>query len=198
MMSQRSGFAVLIIRVLAWICFLLLVCIVLAFPQTDLWVSSLFFKTGAGFEVNGLWWERIIYHSMGLLVTIVTLGLLGTWLYNRLWHRCLLGLDTPKLSILIGLLVLVPGLLVNWGIKGHIGRARPIQLEQFGGEKRFTPAFVPSDQEGGSFSSGHAATGFWLVAVAFCLSGRFGGIVMTTPSTSCISTRRASRRTHFS
>jgi lipid A 4'-phosphatase len=68
----------------------------------------------------------------------------------------------------------VPGLLVNLGLKEHVGRARAVNLEQFGGDARFTPAFVPSDEEGGSFSSGHAATGFWVVAVAYSLSGRFG------------------------
>ncbi len=164
----------LAIPISVWLWFLVFVTVSLTFPQIDLWVSSLFFTPGVGFEIKGVWWERIIYRSIGYVVTILTLGLIATWLYNRLRHRRLLGLDTRKLGVLIGLLVLVPGLLVNLGLKEHVGRARAVNLEQFGGDARFTPAFVPSDQEGGSFSSGHAATGFWVVAVAYGLSGRFG------------------------
>ena len=157
-----------------WLWFLVFVTVFLAFPEIDLWVSALFYTPGVGFEINGLWWERIIYRSIGYIVTILALGLIGTWLYNRLGHQQLLGLDARKLGVLIGLLILVPGLLVNLGLKEHVGRARAVNLEQFGGEARFTPAFIPSDQGGGSFSSGHAATGFWVVAVAYSLSGRFG------------------------
>jgi lipid A 4'-phosphatase len=43
---------------------------------------------------------------------------------------------------------------------------------EFGGDKTFTPAFVRSDQEGGSFSSGHAAAAAYVVAVAAILAGR--------------------------
>ncbi|MEA3642694.1 MAG: phosphatase PAP2 family protein [Lamprobacter sp.] len=76
-----------------------------------------------------------------------------------------------QLSFLLLLLVLVPGLVVNQLFKEHWGRARPIQLEQFGGYRTFTPAFVVSDQNGNSFSSGHVAAAAWLVAVPVVLFG---------------------------
>lgn len=76
-----------------------------------------------------------------------------------------------QLSFLLLLLALVPGLVVNQVFKEHWGRARPIQLEQFGGHQTFTPAFVVSDQNGGSFSSGHVAAAAWLVAVPVVLFG---------------------------
>jgi membrane-associated phospholipid phosphatase len=76
-----------------------------------------------------------------------------------------------QLSFLLILLALVPGLLINQVFKEHWGRARPIQLEQFGGDRTFSPAFVPSDQGGGAFSSGHVAAAAWLVAVAVVLFG---------------------------
>jgi len=176
-MSNRAAFAVSAIPRFVWLWFLSFTCIVLTFPQIDLWTSSLFFTPGVGFDAKGLWWERIIFHSTGLLLAVVTIGLFGTWSYNRLRHKSLLGLDSRKIGMLIGLLILVPGLLVNVGLKAHIGRARPIQVEQFGGEAQFTPAFIPSEEKGCSFSSGHAAAGFWLVVVAFDLSGGFGGWV---------------------
>jgi lipid A 4'-phosphatase len=80
-----------------------------------------------------------------------------------------------RLAFLLLLLALVPGLVVNQVLKEHWGRARPVQLEQFGGSKQFTPAFVLSDQGGGSFSSGHVAAAAWLVAVAAVLSGARSG-----------------------
>lgn len=74
-----------------------------------------------------------------------------------------------RLAFLLLLLMLVPGLLVNQVFKEHWGRARPIQLEQFGGHRTFSPAFVVSDQGGGAFSSGHVAAAAWLVAVPVVL-----------------------------
>ncbi|MBK1618133.1 hypothetical protein CKO42_06675 [Lamprobacter modestohalophilus] len=76
-----------------------------------------------------------------------------------------------QLGFLLLLLALVPGLIVNQVFKEHWGRARPIQLEPFGGHRTFTPAFVVSDQNGGSFSSGHVAAAAWLVAVPVVLFG---------------------------
>ncbi len=76
-----------------------------------------------------------------------------------------------RLAFLLLLLTLVPGLLVNQLFKEHWGRARPIQLEQFGGNRSFSPAFVISDQGGGAFSSGHVAAAAWLVAVPVVLFG---------------------------
>lgn len=53
-----------------------------------------------------------------------------------------------------------PALIVDAGLKNHIGRARPAQVEEFGGMLRFTPAFMPSNQcdHNCSFVSGHVAT----------------------------------------
>ena len=59
------------------------------------------------------------------------------------------------------------GLLINAGVKEHWGRARPIQVSEFGGHKHFSLALVPADQcdHNCSFVSGHAASGFVLMAV---------------------------------
>ncbi len=165
---------ILAVPVVVWIAFFLCADLMLAFPEVDLRVSGWFFTPGVGFEANGVWWERFIYHSVEYLVVGVSLGLIGLWLYNRYRRRALMRLDGRRLSLLLALLLVVPGLFVNQGLKEHLGRARPVQLREFGGDKQFTPAFVPSDQGGGSFSSGHAVTGFWLVAVAYTLSNRFG------------------------
>ncbi len=65
-----------------------------------------------------------------------------------------------------------PGLVVNAVLKDHWGRARPVNIEQFGSQKRFTPPLILSDQEGKSFTSGDASVGFFLSAFAFLFTGR--------------------------
>lgn len=156
------------------ILFVLFADLMLAFPQIDLAVSALFWSPDTGFLPKDLWWQRLVYHAVEVLMVVVSLGLIAAWLINRFRHRNLLGINGRKVALLLGLLLVVPGLLVNQGLKEHLGRARAVKVEQFGGQDPFTPAFVVSDAGGGSFSSGHAATGFWLVAVAYTLTGRFG------------------------
>ncbi|MFN7094324.1 MAG: phosphatase PAP2 family protein, partial [Burkholderiales bacterium] len=53
--------------------------------------------------------------------------------------------------------------------KDHWGRARPIQVTEFGGSKRFTPMGVITNQceRNCSFVSGHASVGFYLMAFAW-------------------------------
>jgi lipid A 4'-phosphatase len=153
------------------ILFLAFAVLMLAVPQLDLDLSGLFYTPGAGFEIRDQLWERVIYRSVSVLMVTVNLGLIALWLLNRRTGRGLLGFDGRKLAFLLCLLALLPGLLVNQVLKEHWGRARPADVTEFGGQSRFTPAFVHSDQEGGSFCSGHAAAAFYLVAVAATVFG---------------------------
>jgi membrane-associated phospholipid phosphatase len=68
------------------------------------------------------------------------------------------------LTILIG-----PGLLTNVVLKDNWGRARPHQIVEFGGTKRFSPAWAVSDQcsKNCSFVSGDASFAVSLVAFAW-------------------------------
>ncbi|MCI5227143.1 MAG: phosphatase PAP2 family protein [Candidatus Electrothrix sp. AX2] len=68
------------------------------------------------------------------------------------------------------LLALGPGLVVNVLLKGELGRPRPRQIVEFGGEYQFTQCWQPG--EGGSnssFPSGHATIAFFLMAPWFIL-----------------------------
>jgi lipid A 4'-phosphatase len=156
---------------LPWlILFLAVSDLLLAFPGIDLAVSGAF-ASPAGFPAHGRGWERALYHSIPFLMVTLNLSLLGTWLWSRIDGRPRFGITGRKLTLLLLLLALVPGLLLNQIFKEHWGRARPAQLAQFGGQKTFTPAFVISDQGGGSFSSGHAAAAAYTIAVAATLAG---------------------------
>lgn len=145
--------------------------LMLAFPHIDLLVSGLFYTPGIGFGNNGKPLEQLLYHSVGVLMVVVNVALIGLWLFNRITGRALLRFTGRKLLLLLCLLALLPGLVVNLGLKQHWGRARPVDVIEFGGERSFSPAFLISDQEGKSFSSGHAAAACYLVAVAVLLFG---------------------------
>jgi lipid A 4'-phosphatase len=160
------------IPVLFLILFFAFADLMLAFPRIDLAISGLFFSQDGGFAMQGQPWEQFAYHSVPVLMLTVNLALIGLWLFNRVSGRRLLGFDGRKLAFLLCVLALVPGLLVNQLLKEHWGRARPVKLEQFGGHQQFTPAFVQSDQGGGSFSSGHVAAAAYLVGVALVVLGR--------------------------
>ncbi len=66
-------------------------------------------------------------------------------------------------------LILGPGLFVNVVLKGNWGRARPDHVIEFGGANTFTPAILIAKEcdHNCSFVSGHAAMGFYFVAIAF-------------------------------
>jgi lipid A 4'-phosphatase len=75
------------------------------------------------------------------------------------WSRRLVALTW--VSLLGSLLV------VNLGFKEYWGRARPVQVTQFGGTRQFSPPLAPASQcsHNCSFVSGHAASGFVIMAV---------------------------------
>ena len=87
----------------------------------------------------------------------------GTGGGPRPGRRVLIG---RELAYLLLVLALGPGLIVNGILKEYWGRARPMNCVDFGGTQVFTPAFMPSDQGGKSFSSGHASgSAYWVVVV---------------------------------
>ena len=65
--------------------------------------------------------------------------------------------------------VLGPGLIVNGVFKENWGRARPAQVQEFGGQKQYTPPLQATDQcsRNCSFASGHASIGFVLLALGY-------------------------------
>jgi lipid A 4'-phosphatase len=141
------------------------------FPGVDLAVSSWFYDPQHGFTLaawpplRGL--EASIRWISWGIVLVVAIG--TAWL--RLRGRPLWRLDRKALIFLAAATAIGPGVLVNTVLKDHWGRARPYQIEAFGGAKRFTPAPLPADQceRNCSFASGHAALGFSLVSFAFLL-----------------------------
>lgn len=143
-------------QITALISALFIVSLFSAFPAIDLFVSGLFFDPDEGFFLQG-----------SFLVTSVNYALKrGLELFACCaFAMCLLGL-MPRfrkqsrawlffvLSFTIG-----PGLIVNLFLKAEVGRARPREIEDFGGDRFFTPILQVADQcaQNCSFSSGEVA-----------------------------------------
>jgi lipid A 4'-phosphatase len=140
-------------------------------PQADLLVSGLFYDPAHGFTLAE--WRPVT----GLTASIrwITWAILLVALVGAIWLRLvgrpLWRFDRNALIFLVAALAIGPGILVNTVLKDHWGRARPYQIEAFGGPHQFTPAPLPADQcdRNCSFVSGHAALGFSLVMFAFLL-----------------------------
>ncbi len=180
------------------ILFFLFADLMLAFPQIDQAVAELFYTDGIGFSAQGALWEQMLYRSVGMLMVVGNLGLIAVWGLNRWGGRRILGLTGRKLILLLCLLALLPGLLVNQVFKEHWGRARPAQVSAFGGDRPFTPAFIPSPSNGGSFSSGHVAAAAYLIAVAHLLGGpRSPWVALAVLYTALVGFARMAAGGHF-
>lgn len=138
----------------------------LAWPEIDVACSRWFFD-GQGFPwrahpvVQTVYWLVPWLGRLGLLLSSVVVW--RQWRqpgrYPRGWFRRVLAL---WLALLLGV-----GGVVHAVFKEQWGRPRPHEVVAFGGRAVFQPAWVPSQQcaRNCSFVSGHAATGFVLMAV---------------------------------
>ena len=145
-----------------------------AFPGIDLWMSGLFFRPEAGFYLQDSWWAVAIYEAIPIIAITVGVGSLFVLVHNLARHRQSGPLSNRFLVFTLAALALGPGLVVNAGLKDHWGRARPRDVTEFSGQKRFTPALQPTDQceRNCSFVAGHPSVVFWLAALGFAAASR--------------------------
>lgn len=149
-----------------------LVCgLPIVFPEIDLWASALFYRPGDGFFLGDWPPFRLLHQGLPFLIIAMVVAGAALLLATLAFRRPILGVGRSAALFLLVSLAVGPGLTVNVVLKDHWGRARPAQLAQFGGDKRFTPAFVPSAQcdHNCSFPAGDPSIGFYLVSVAFLL-----------------------------
>lgn len=141
-------------------------------PSLDIRAAAWFFN-GERFDGRrGLW--GLLYEAVPYAVKGAIVGLLALIIAVEMFKKPLWRLDKRAGLYLLLALALGPGLMVNTLFKDQWGRARPAQIEQFGGDKQFTPAWVMSDQceKNCAFVSGHASVGFYVMAFAFVLRRR--------------------------
>ncbi len=152
----------------------LLAAIFIIFPEIDLFISGLFYKPDKGFYLG----ENVILLLLHDSVTYITIFLSSLWLCliiaTSFTKKPIWGLSRLRVIYLLLALIIGPGLVVNTVFKDHWGRARPRQIETFGGNAKFTPAFVISSQcdVNCSFVSGDPSVGFYLLALALAIPRR--------------------------
>lgn len=146
--------------------FAALAVLFVAQPQIDLAVSARFFADDGWLYARHTTLLEPLYRGVprlgqGLLL-LLTLGLLLGVVRRFAWLRA----RRATFGFLLAAALLGPVLVVDAGLKDHMGRARPLTVAEFGGARQFTAAFVPSGQcdKNCSFVSGHVATASFLMA----------------------------------
>ena len=160
------------VPIYVWLAFIFSSLLFIFYPQIDIFISGFFYEQGIGFIATGTWYEFLLYHSIDYVVTFSIIMPLLIWIYNLIAKKDLLHVNKKVILYLLLVVAIAPGIIVNDIFKDHWGRARPAETTIFGGTKEFTPAFIISDQDGYSFSCGHAAGAFYLIAIALLATKR--------------------------
>lgn len=152
---------------MGWIALAMLVFTLV--PAFDLWVAGLTFDPATGGfppKEDQPW--RFLLRATPAVIYGALIYLAVLWAAERLGRLPGRWITGRPLAYLWATLLLGPGLIVNLLYKSHWGRARPNDIQAFGGEATFTPPFLISDAcaSNCSFPSGHAALGFWTLAPA--------------------------------
>lgn len=155
--------------------FLVLSTVFYFFPQIDLAVSGYFWRQGTGFFVAD-WppfrWLYVLFAQISVPYAVVLLAyLLVSYLPLRIspFNRSHVLVRYRRDALFLFLVLVMGTILVEVVFKLGWGRARPRDILEFGGNLRFTAAWVFSDQcyANCSFMSGHAAIGFYFMVVAW-------------------------------
>ena len=145
----------------------------IVFPEADQAAATYFHTGGNGFllrdgAVHRFVDEWIRPHLKDLVILMLALACVSLASGGRILGRPPRVITFVVLSYAIG-----PGLLVNGLLKTFIGRARPKQIMELGGDKLFSAAFAPADQcaSNCSFVSGDVAYAAATLTFALLLSG---------------------------
>jgi lipid A 4'-phosphatase len=152
----------------------------ISFSRIDVLISSLFYSDGVWYlkdvAVLRFLYDYAPYITACFVFGCVAIGF-ATLIYRAKTDRAgkmrFFFRRRYLLLFLVASYALGPGLVVNTIFKDQFGRARPSQIEEFGGDKRFSPPLIAVNEcdKNCSFSSGHATVGFYFVSFALIVSG---------------------------
>lgn len=142
-------------------------------PNFDIIISNFFYI----FEEGFFWKHSYVAQGLSIIVPIGFKLLIVACILNLIY--ILIKTKNIKQVFLSGAFFILisasigPGLIVNLVLRENFGRAMPIELKTFNGDKEFTRAFVISDQsqDNCSFSSDHAAMGFFFIIISYLFNG---------------------------
>ena len=142
-------------------------------PSVDISVSRYFLLADGSF-----WLSHSVFAEevrMPIWLASVALALFsGVMLCASLLRGALAKTSWRLWAFIATTYLLGPGLLVNGILKQNWGRARPVTIIDFGGDKLFTPPFEIAGQCAGncSFVSGEAASAAVMaIVLAICFGG---------------------------
>lgn len=142
-----------------------------AWPRLDIEASRFVLDGRGQFPWRDDAVVRVIHDGIDRSSRVMAAGLALALVAGMAFARALPRLAAHRRAIGYVLLVLLigPGLIVNAALKEHWGRARPLQIAEFGGAATFSGALVPSDQctHNCSFTSGHVAYAAMPLALAY-------------------------------
>ena len=146
--------------------------LLIVYPDLDIKFSEFFYSSSAGFIYQKNPIVLFVFQATPIATKIFLVICLSYILFNLIQNK---GLKKTILSSTFYLVITIavgPGLIVNYILKDHFGRARPSQIAYFHGTKEFAPAFSISNQcnTNCSFSSGHAAISYYYTSLAYIVS----------------------------
>ncbi len=135
----------------------------LIFPKFDIWFSELFFYEDKFISEKFVFIKSIRSFLKDLMVIISITSLL-ILLINIIYKKKKI-IKTRVKFVILGFIVgpvIGCGLIANLYFKDTWGRARPINIHEFGGDKLYTQPFIKSDQckKNCSWISGEASAAF--------------------------------------
>ena len=178
-------------------CFLTSSLLLYGFPGVDIQISRIFFDNG--FNLKDQWWQTLLREGLVHFLWLSMASVVAVYVLSKLSKRSVCTVNGKKVCYLFLVLLLGAGLIVNVILKDNFGRARPRDIEEFGGSKHFTPAFVVSDEcdRNCSFSSGEGAGAFFSLALACALSRRRAIFLAAVGFGSLVSFSRIASGAHF-
>ena len=105
-------------------------------PAVDIAFSALFYD-GGGFVLQNNRPVELFELSVPIALGFCGLVIFGLWLGGRLNCRVIAGVNRRVMLLTFGTLVLGPLLAINGILKSVWGRARPMEIFEFGGFKTF-------------------------------------------------------------
>jgi lipid A 4'-phosphatase len=133
--------------------------------QIDLQAAAWFAGGTPRLDSRNWWWVEWINLYVPAVFRIGIAVALVAWVITTLRKK------SRHLRLSLAFLVLAgilgPGAVVNWGFKENWQRARPYQVQEFGGSQQFTRAGLITNQcdNNCSFVSGHVACGFFFASL---------------------------------
>ena len=155
--------------------FLLLVTFVLWLTDADRYVASVVLGSDEIRHIGAKFWPagaQFPWNFLYIWAPAPAFALAGTALIALMagFFVRKIACCRRKAVFILVFLALGPGLVVNVLLKDQLGRARPREVVEFGGNHQFTQFWQPGTAGGNSsFPSGHAAIAFFTIAPWFVL-----------------------------